>query len=57
MKRFTNKELEEKSDEYILYHIVNNKWAKLKNPHTPLAKRLAQILENLSSKIDEQEEW
>ena len=52
MRRFTIKELTEKPDEWILYHIVNDKWAKLKNPYTPLAKRLAKILENLSSKIE-----
>jgi len=52
MRRFTIKELNEKTDEWILYHIVNDKWAKLKNPYTPLAKRLAKILENLSSKIE-----
>jgi hypothetical protein len=45
--RFTIKELEEKSDEWVLYQIVNDKWAKLKNPYTPLAKRLAQILKKL----------
>ncbi len=53
MKRFTIRELTDKSDEWILYHIVNDKWAKLPNPYTPLAKRLAKILENLREKIDD----
>ncbi len=53
-KRFTMKELEEKSDEWVLYQIVNDKWAKLRNPYTPLAKRLAKLLEALSDKVDKQ---
>ena len=47
-KRFTMKELEEKSDAWVLYQIVNDRWGKLKNPYTPLAVRLQKLLKSLS---------
>jgi len=53
MRRLTMKELTEKSDEWILYQIVNDKWAKLQNPYTPLSKRLEKILHSLAEKVED----
>lgn len=51
--RFTKEELETKSDNQILYWIINDKWAKLQ-PDSPLRTRLEKIIDTLNKNILEE---
>ena len=50
--RITLEELKTKSDDQILYWIINDKWANLHNWSSPLSKRLEKILSTLMERID-----
>jgi len=49
--RFTIKELEEKNDDTLLYDLVTERLSLLKNPYTPLRRRLEALQEKLRIKI------
>ena len=49
-RRINSGEVKTKSDDWIIYQVLNNEWERL-HPYAPVRDRLQLIMEKVASKV------